>query len=59
MTNTLHKQRKAHLKGNAQVDKVLEEYYEREFSEFVVRSGGDVCVYRVYGTPENFKVYER
>lgn len=48
------------LDDNAGFDYVLESHNAGRFTEFVVRHGGDVLTYRVYGESESdFELYER
>ena len=57
MNPTLHNARLTFLLNNTPTDRVIESYYDQQFSEFVTSAGGDVTVYRVYGSaPSQFKV---
>lgn len=40
-------------------DYVIEQHEGRDFTQFVISVGGDVCRYRVYGQPGNYSVYAK
>ena len=40
-------------------DYIIEQHETREFTQFVVSTGGDVNTYRVYGEPGSYKVYAK
>lgn len=53
----LHEARRKYMLANTPTDRIIEEYEDREYSEFVTSAGGDVTVYRVYGySPDTFNV---
>ena len=54
----LLKKRYEALENEVGFDYILQEYHDREMSEYVISIGGDVLTYRVYGTDE-MKVYAR
>ena len=49
------------LDENTGLDRVIESYATREFTEFIISCGGDVVTYRVYGPErgkeEDFTIY--
>jgi len=54
---TLHELHKKYLMEHTGADKIIEDrglwgYDKHCFSEFVTSQGGDVVVYRIYGTDE-------
>ena len=49
ITNDVHNRRKQFMLANSPTDRILNEYFDRSYSEFVTSAGGDVTVYRVYG----------
>lgn len=57
--NKIAAERRDYLLANTGIDYILETRdVVRDFTEFVTTQGGDVAVYRVYGTGKNdFKIY--
>lgn len=60
MPRSISDDRYNYLEENAGFDYVLEENEGRNFTEFVVKYGGDVFTYRVYGNnPKDFMITEK
>lgn len=56
-SSKLHEARRKYMLANTPTDRIIEEYEDRNYSEFVTSAGGDVTVYRVYGSlPGQFKI---
>lgn len=52
--------RKAYLDEHSGYDTILDEYHMPQFSEYVIRTGGDVNTVRVYGDKKDeMKMYYR
>lgn len=60
VSEKLIKERKAYLFNNSCADRILEEYHDREYSQFICYTAGDVFTFRVYGSnPRSFELYEK
>lgn len=57
--NIEHDHRIDALKRRFNFDYVLESADRGDFSEFVVKCGGDTLTWRVYGRNGDYKIYER
>lgn len=51
--------RDKYLKEHMGYDKILDRYVDCRYTEYVVKYGGDVFVYRVYGTNGDYKCTAR
>lgn len=51
--------RDKYFKEHAGYDKIIEKYTDKPFTEYTVKYGGDVLVYRVYGANGNYKCIVR
>lgn len=57
--NIEHDHRIDALQHRFNFDYVLESVDRDDFSEFVVKCGGDTLIWRVYGRDGDYKIYER
>lgn len=51
--------RDAHFKEHAGYDKIIGKHADNQFTEYVVKYGGDVLVYRVYGKNGDYILTQR
>ena len=58
--NDLANARRKYLDKYVGFDYILDEYHDRDYSEFITSMGGDVSRNRVYGSSmADFRVYEK